>query len=225
MTREVNAGNHEIFPSSSEKLLGLTINENMKFHEHVVHGESSLVKVLSAKANAISKLSKHSAFKTRLMFANAIFNSNLVYMISVWGGAEKFVIRIIQVIQNRVARYVTGHGLYTSTQILLRQCNWLCVKQLSVYHSTLQVYKIVASKEPKYLSQRLNRCFPYNTRASAHEGIRIVQDEKYNVRSQSFMVRGAKLWNSIPSKIRDINDIRRFKVELKNWVKDNVTLE
>ena len=114
---KVNAGNHEIFPSSSEKLLGLTINENMKFHEHVVHGEISLVKVLSAKANAISKLSKHSAFKTRLMFANAIFNSNLVYMISVWGGAEKFVIRIIQVIQNRVARYVTGHGLYTSTQI------------------------------------------------------------------------------------------------------------
>ena len=77
---KVNAGNHEILPSSSEKLLGLTINENMKFHEHAVHGESSLVKVLSAKANAISKLSKHSAFKTRLMFANAIFNSNLVYM-------------------------------------------------------------------------------------------------------------------------------------------------
>ena len=135
------------------------------------------------------------------------------------------MIRILQVIQNRVARYVTGHGLYTSTKILLRQCNWLSVKQLSVYHSSLQVYKIVASKEPKYLSQRLNRCFPYNTRASAYEGIRIVQDEKYNVTSQSFMVRGAKLWNSIPGKIRDINEIRRFKVELKNWVKANVTLE
>ena len=222
---KLNAGNCEIFPSSSEKLLGLTINENMKFHDHAVYGKNSLVKILSVKANAILKISNHSTFKTRLMLANAFFNSNLIYMISVWGGTEKFVIRILQVIQNRVARYVTGHGLYTSTKKLLLQCNWLSVKQLAVYNSLLQVYKIISSKEPKYLNQKLSRHFPYNTRASANEGIRVAHEVRYNVTSQSFIIRAAKLWNMVPGKIRSISEVSRFKAELKLWVKDNVTLD
>ena len=127
------------------------------------------------------------------MLANALFNSNLIYMISVWGGTEKFVIRILQVIQNRVARYVTGHGygLYTSTKKLLLQCNWLSVKQLAVYNSLLQVYKIISSKEPKYLNQKLSRHFPYNTRASANEGVRVAHEVRYNVTSQ-FQIQNVK---------------------------------
>ena len=129
------AGNSTITPTPSEKLLGLNINENMKFHDHILTNEKS------SRMNAVSKVSKYSSFKTRLMIANAVFNSVLIYMISVWGGSEKFVIRALHVMQNKVARCVTRLGWFTPTKHLLLQCYWSSVIQLATYHTALQVYK------------------------------------------------------------------------------------
>ena len=80
---EVIAGNEVIRPTQSEKLLGLNINENLKWQDHILTNEKSLVRNLTSRANAISKLSVSASFKTRLKVANAIFNSILIYMIPV----------------------------------------------------------------------------------------------------------------------------------------------
>ena len=218
----LNAGQSVIVPSPSEKLLGLCVNENMKFHEHLLFGDNSLVKILSSKVNAISKLSRYTSFKTRLKIANAIFNSNLIYMIAIWGGTEKFIMNILQVIQNRAARCITGLGVYAETSKLLQQCNWLSVQQLAVYHSVLQVYKAKKNNLPEYISSNISRQFPYKTRASSNNDIRLMQGGCYNVTAQSFMVRGIKLWKNIPLKIWQITEVKAFKLQLKSWVKQHV---
>ena len=175
--------------------------------------------------NAVSKVSKHSSFKTRLMVANAVFNSILIYMISVWGGSEKFVIRALQVMQNKVARCVTRLGWFTPTNQLLLQCNWLSVRQLATYHTALQVFKARRDHKPEYMHRKFSKPFPYNTRAAAGDNIRMLQDEEYSFSSQSFMVRGSKIWNSLPAELRVMDKVDRFKKGLKQWIRDTVALE
>ena len=157
---KVIAGNEVIRPTQSEKLLGLNINENLKWQDHILTNEKSLVRNLTSRANAISKLSVSASFKTRLKVANAIFNSILIYMIPVWGGTEEYVIQALQVMQNKVARSVTKLPWDTPTQKLLLQCNWLSVKQLTTYHTLLQVYKIRQTGEPKYIMDKFSNAFP-----------------------------------------------------------------
>ena len=222
---QFTAGNSTITPTPSEKLLGLNINENMKFHDHILTNEKSLLRNLTSRMNAVSRVSKYSSFKTRLMIANAVFNSVPIYMISVWGGSEKFVIRALQVMQNKVARCVTRLGWFTPTKQLLLQCNWLSVRQLATYHTALQVYKARRDHKPEYIDRIFSRPFPYNTRAAAGDNIRILQDADYSFSSQSFMVRGSKIWNSLPAELRMINKVDKFKKGLRQWIRDRVELE
>ena len=59
---EFTAGNSTIRPTSSEKLLGLNINENHKWHDHILTNEKSLLKHLTYRMNALSKISKFASF-------------------------------------------------------------------------------------------------------------------------------------------------------------------
>ena len=66
--------------------------------------------------------------------------SIIVYVIAVWGGTEGFIIKAVQVMQNRAARCITKLGWFTPTKKLLTQCNWLRINKLFFYHTALQVY-------------------------------------------------------------------------------------
>ena len=131
-----------------------------------------MINQLTSRVNALSKLAVNASFKTRLMAANGAFISILAYLIPLWGGTEGYLVRALQVLQNRAARCVTKLGWYTPTRKLLKQCNWLSVKQLIVYHTVLQVHRIVKCGSPLYLSDRLVSNYLYRTRQAAGGGVR-----------------------------------------------------
>ena len=62
---------------------------------------------------------------------------HLYYLIQLWGGAEKYLFKALQVLQNRFGRDVTRKSWFTSTRFLLRECNWLSVNQLVFYQTVL----------------------------------------------------------------------------------------
>ena len=78
--------------------------------------------------------------------------SRLVYVIQLYGSASDYLLKALQVLQNKAARTVTRSGWRTETAALLRQIGWLSVKQLVVYHSLLLVFKINRDGKPGYLS-------------------------------------------------------------------------
>ena len=73
----VVSGEHTIKPTKTQKLLGARICENLKFREHILDNEQSLVKQLTSRLNGISLINKRTSFKSRLMTTNAIFMSKL----------------------------------------------------------------------------------------------------------------------------------------------------
>ena len=84
--------------------------------------------------------------QTKLMIANGVFHSKLVYMITVWGGAPQYLINALQVQQLRAARTVCGfQSMGWSRQRLFRKVSWLSVRQLIEYHIVLQAHKSITS--------------------------------------------------------------------------------
>ena len=144
----MKAGNFTIFPTDTEKPLGCNINQNLKWKTHVQTGEHSLIKNLNRKVNALHKVSTYATFKTRLAAANGVFMSTLSYLLPVWGGCEGYLLKSLQVLQNRAARQVTRLSWYTPVRRLLRQCNWLSINQLIFYHSALTIYRTLMSGLP-----------------------------------------------------------------------------
>ena len=111
------------------------------------------------------------------MRANGIFCSNLISLISVWGGSPNYLIDLLQKLQNRAARLVTKKNIYTPIKTLLAQCGWLSVKQLVVYHNVLQIFKTKHSQRPVYLHDKISVEFGAKTRLASSNRIR--QDNQY----------------------------------------------
>ena len=68
--------NEVIQASSSEKLLGVTIHENLKWTEYILNDEKSLTAQLSLRLNGLKKVSRAASFKSRLTIANRILCQN-----------------------------------------------------------------------------------------------------------------------------------------------------
>ena len=73
-----------------------------------MNNKNSLVKQLTTRLNGLLLVSKSADFKTRLMVANGLFLWLLVFLIQVWGGTHDYLIRTLQVAQNKAMRAVTG---------------------------------------------------------------------------------------------------------------------
>ena len=60
---KLEAGPHTILPSSTEKLLGCQISQDLKWNKHILEGEESLVKQITSCINGLCMLSSRASFQ------------------------------------------------------------------------------------------------------------------------------------------------------------------
>ena len=216
----------EIKPTTTEKLLGVNIHQNLKWHEYLQNNDKSLLKCLNQRLSALKLISHFSSFKIRLMIANGIFISKLIYVMPLWGGCEEYLLTSLQVVQNKAARFVTRCGRATPVKDLLKQCGWLSVRQLIFYHSVVQICKTLRTTYPRYLHQKVIDKFPYRTRLASSNSIRQGPQFKADLQTakNSFRWRASAWYNEVPASIRQETKLNKFQSQLKTWVQENVQL-
>ena len=60
--------------------MGAGIHQDMKWREHVLDSENSMVKTLNKRVGAMKKIQKTASFKSRKMIGTGIFLSKLIYL-------------------------------------------------------------------------------------------------------------------------------------------------
>ena len=110
---KIGTSTEEIRPKKTEKLLGISIQNNLKWTDYIQNNEKSLLKQLNTRLNALKIIGNVADFKTRLMVANGIFCSKLIFQIGLWGGTEEYLLNSLQSVQNKAARFVARRGIYT----------------------------------------------------------------------------------------------------------------
>ena len=218
---EVTIGTEENTPSDVEKLLGIHIDQNLKWGNHIMNNKKSLVKALTTRSNALAMVSKLADFPTRKMIANGIFHSKLCYCLTVFGRTENYLVNALQKIQTRVARLVCGRGRRYPAASALRQVGWLPVASVVDVYSLVQAKKVLESKKPSYLYEKLvggsNRP-AYATRLCVGGNLRHGPEAKLAITLNSWRWRVGKLWGEVPATIRVISgNMVAFKFQLKDW--------
>ena len=196
----ISADGFNIKPSRAEKLLGGVVCEDMKWKQHLIASDQSLTRQLTSRLNGLQKISSSAPFKTRLTVANGIFMSKLCYLVQLWGGCEKHLIKSLQMVQNKAARVVTGKSWFTPVRRLLKECRWLSVQQLIFFQTAVQVHKILLSGGPTFFRQRLRVQHPRETRQATQGNVWRGLDWS----SRSFSARGAQSYNMVPAHIKSI---------------------
>jgi hypothetical protein len=212
-----------IVPSSSEKLLGAWIHQDMKWEEYVQDSDDSLIRSLSTRIGALRVIGKAANFKNRKLIANGIFLSKLSYLIALWGGCNLYLLKSLQILQNTAARIVTKLDWKSPTKVLLLQCGWLSVHQLVIYHSVVMVFKVIQTKQPRPLYNMFPTEYIYrNTSQARSKSIKQRGHPTLDLWEDSFRWRAAKTFNQLPANIRCAESLSEFKLAPKSWVRTNI---
>ena len=127
-------------------------------------------------------------------------------------------------IQNRAARLVTKRGWFTSQKILLKETNWLSIRQMIFYHTILQVWRVKKTRRPKYLNEMFNPEYGRQTRNITEGNIRI-QEPKTSLGKKAIRFRGASMWNTLPANLKMFTgEVQSFKKQLKRWIRENIEM-
>ena len=218
----LDTGSEHILPLNEEKLLGVNLSNCLSWNKHVRDTKQSLVSTLTSRINALAKICQYTSFINRKMVANGIVMSYLTYLIPLYGGCPEYLLTGLQTLQNRAARLVTNSNWYTPSSIMLSQIGWLNVRQMIIFHSLVLVFKTKQDMKPVYLYNKISTRFNVDTRLAATNGIREVRKIKTKIGKQSFLPRTIDQWNNLPPDIRTITSLKKFKMKLKLWVKQNL---
>ena len=223
-----------ITPSKVERLLGAQVHQDMRWKEHILENEDSLLKCLNKRVGAMRKISYTASFKTRKMIANGIFISKLIYLMPLWMGCEEYLVHALQVCQNKVARLVTKLDRFTSTTVILKQCGWMPVRQLMAYHSLVLLHKTVQNQTPTYLYNKVmsgseqpnTRLAAAATAAEVAAGMPkqpTVEECELGLKKKSWSWLSVVWYSQLPTDLRSEEKIGAFKTRLKEWVARNIS--
>ena len=201
---QLNTGSETIQPSNDERLLGAQVSNNFTWNSHIVDNDKSMIKMITSRINALMKVSWSADFMTRKMIGNAIVMSRIVYLVQVYGNASEYLLKGLQILQNKAARVVTRLPWGTETGLLLNQ--------------------VKTENKPAALKLRFRDNFVYRTRQATSNGLVRCETPRTETSKKAFVCSSTIMWNTLPPQLRKTEKLEKFKLELKKWVKTNVKI-
>ena len=135
-------------------------------------------------------------------------------------------IRKLQVLQNKIMRLKCGKGYDASTIELMTATRDLSVHQLGAYTTLLTAHRSIVSGKPKYLSSKLKlrNKTDIPMLPERYQNTMNISSKLTLVRG-GFFCRASTLFNRLPLALRLCDDYREFKVDVKEWIKSNVSVK
>ena len=205
-------GESTITASSSVRNLGFYMDSCLHMDSHVSH----VCKTSWYYLKNISAIRKYLSKEDTQTLVHAFITSRLDFCNSVLYGASASLITQMQHVQNAAARIVVKSRKYEHVSPILRSLHWLPVRSRICFKVLLIVYKALHGLSAGYLSDFLFMYEPSRPlRSSNQQLLTVPRSNLVNCGDCSFQVCGPKLWNELPSHIRDAPSVDSFKSKLK----------
>ena len=205
----LNFANKVIKTSPEVVLLGIEIDNNLKFKKHI----HQLVKNAAGQLNFLSRQNKflnHDAKRTAIeSFVLANFN----YCPLVWHFCSSESMKRLERIQERAFRLLLNDHESDYEQ-LFTKINKPTLEIRRLKFLATEIFKTINNLNPPYMKE----IFELNTRRDNAESKLIVQSQR-SMKYGSYTLRslGPRIWNKLPVDIRKCNSLLNFKELLKTW--------
>ena len=201
-----------IYPEKSVKLLGIFIDNKLKFHDQVSH----ICKQAAKQLSVLRRFSRVLNEREKLLIFNVFLLSNFNYCPLVWHLCGPTDTSKMEKIQERALRFVYNDSLSSYATLLQH------AKKPSLYLSrlrklSLEVHKILTHQSPSFLNDLfVMKDSAYNLRDNVK-----VHQPVFNTMTfgrNSLRYQGAKLWNLLPIEIKKATNVKQFRNLIKTWL-------
>ena len=186
------------------KDLGVTFQSSLTFVDHIYE----IIKKCFSLLGIISRNFKDLTKDSFILIYKALVRSRLEYAVSVWSPWKKKDIEAIERVQKRATKMVKAcKGLKYEDR--LRILKLPCLKYRRLRGDLIMLYNFIQDKEGRL-------CFPNikiseERRTRGHKFKLETQRFNGNCRKYFFLTRSTAIWNNLPSKIIEADQVNEFK--------------
>ena len=202
---------NEIAMTDIIKVLGVTLDKNLKFDIHI----RNLCTSASRQLNALKRISKFLNLSCRLQIYTAFISAHFGYCPVVWIFCGKKNMQKLEKLQERALRFIYSDSDASYSDLLTRG-NMLSITMTCLKYLAVEVYKCVRGNNPEYLNEMF---IPPVQNYDFRDEDRLAQPHfmTYRYGYKSFRYYGAKLWNSLPPHVKAADSIYAFKENVSQW--------
>ena len=212
---QLNYNSQDIEQVQRFKFLGLWINENLTWDDHV----SSIVLKASKKINLLRHLSWFLPKCVLIQFYSSYILPCFDYADVIWNGCTVECCTKLERLQNYAARIILHRKRSDSATAMKSELGWESLSNRRKLHILTMTHKAVNGLLPSYLGDlftRTNSVHSHHTRGS-HTRL-YVPAGKTNYVHKFTVATAITLWNTLPDSIRSLKSSSNFKVAAKNYL-------
>ena len=210
-------GNFDITNSKSQKLLGVKFDHKLPFDDHILE----LCKRASRKIHALSREASQINISKRRILLNAFFKSQFTYCPLVWMCHQSRANNgEINRLHKRCFRIIYSDK-QLSFETLLEKDGSVSVHNQNLQILATDMHKIKNDLSPLSVTEVFEQRNEqhYDLRKNSQFTIPPIRTVYHGQESISFI--GPKIWNIIPDRLKNANNIEAFKMQIKKWKSEN----
>jgi hypothetical protein len=218
----VKVGNEMIWESQSEKLLGMTVDKNLNFNEHI----RGLCKKVNQKVSALARIVGILPFHKRHIILKTFIESQFSYCPLVWMFCSRTMNNKINRIHERALRLVYQDYVTPFDDLLIKD-NSLSFHHRNIHQVAIEMFKVIHDLSPPFMKE----LFSLKENEKGTRSGNTTQFERPNVDSvkkgdRSLRTFGPIVWNTmLPEKLKSCKSLDDFKNSIKDWRPENCSCE
>ena len=214
---KININNYCIKQVSEMKYLGVILDNNLNWHNHIQYVCTKLAKA----AGIIYKVRSKAPQSVLMLLYHSLVGTYLQYGIASWGSAKTTALSKLRNLQNKVVRYITHSSHMTNVTNEY--------KKLGI----LKLDEIYFSEVGKFMYRSHNQTLPssfdgyYKCIGHSHNTrTRLISEyalprPRTELGKQSLKYTGIKIWSEIPNDIKCCTTLQLFSTHIKTYILQN----
>ena len=194
---------------STQKVLGLHIDEHLTWTTHIDH----LCSAISSKISLLRQLAEYVPVGVQKRFYQGYILPLIDYGSITWGTASNTNIERVSKLQKRAARIILRADFDTPSSAMFQELNWPSIENRLKYNKAVLTYRALNKLTPDYISnllKPLSETHSLNLRSSENGSLHIPL-ARTALYDNSFTCSAPKLWNALPQTVRDADSLFTFK--------------
>ena len=195
------------------KYLGMFIDENLNWHEHISH----LSKKVSSLTGMLYRVKSFLPYRCKKDIYFALIHSILIYCIEIYANVNKSILHPLIIKCNRLLRLLQSKPRRTPVTELYSSFSTLPVNKLFHLYTLKLMHKFIyfPSKLPASITKLFTRCCAVHEHRTRNKDFIFIQS---NINPNSITFYGPSLWSKLPIAIQSDSNLNSFITNLKQYL-------
>ena len=202
----------QITSSTAETLLGITIDSELNFENHL----SAICNRVSRKSNTLWRIANYMALEKRRIVMKTFIESQFNYPPLIWMFHSRTINNKMNRLHERTLRIVYSDFKSTFEGLLMKD-NSFSIHEKNIQSLAIEIYKFLNGLSPSFQNNIFHKNISnsYDLRNQKELYSRNPKTVRYRTETVTYIA--PKIWSKVPETIKMSSLLESFKTKVRKW--------